>query len=201
MFLLTCRTHLYYHIAADTLYMISHHITDIMTGTTLQSTFSSYRNCRHAWTGTRKWRYRALRRTLTRQHVATAKKKKKKKEKKTKADRQRPQTRWQNHTADGLKSWLGWLKVAIGLMAVSVPVTLRKIKSSLPPVQECLGRGGTSQQIVAERCVDGARPEWGWVEWVTHARWDCERLDERRLRGGCLFEDDFSHSGQLAIDD
>lgn len=172
--------------------MISHHITDIMTGTTLQSTFSSYRNCRHAWTGRRKWRYRAPRRTLTHQHVATAKKEKSRPTEST--DAMAESHSWR------LKSWLGWLKVAIGLMAVSVPITLRKIRSSPPPVQECLGRGRTSQQIVAERCVDGARPEWGWVEWVTHARRDCGRLDERRLRGDCLFEDDFSHSDQLAID-
>ena len=44
----TCRTHTFDHIAAVALYMISHQITDVMTGQTLQSMLVIiYRHHRH----------------------------------------------------------------------------------------------------------------------------------------------------------
>lgn len=93
---------------------------------------------RHQHASLDRQRGRVARHTSTRQRVATKK-----------ADKQRTQTRWQNHTADGLRvDWVG-LEAVIGFTVMSVPVTPIK-RDDLLLVQECLGRGGTSQRIVAE---------------------------------------------------
>lgn len=104
VYIQTCRTRLCYHITAAALYMISHHITDIMIGQTLQSMLVIiYRRHRtHASLDRRRWR--APRRISTRQHVATKKQ-----------TNRKTQTRWQSHTADGPR--VDW--VVIGFVVSS----------------------------------------------------------------------------------
>lgn len=134
VYIQTCRTH--YHIAALVLYMISHHTTDIMIGQTLQSMLVIiYRRHQHVSLDRQRWR--APRHISTRQHVATKK-----------ADEQRTQTRWQNHTTDGLRiDWVG-LEAVIGFMVMSVPVTPRKRDDLLPRAR----MSGTRRDVPADCC-------------------------------------------------
>ncbi len=152
--------------------MISHHITDIMIGRTLQSMLVIiYRRHQHA--------------SLDRQaevespspHLdpsACCDKKN--------ADKQKTQTRWQNHTADGLRVWLGWAGGRDWFHGfVSVAARPRK-RDDLLLVQECLGRGGTSQQIVAEvrgRCWAGVELSGGRHPCKT-GLWEAGREEVKR---------------------
>lgn len=77
--------------------------------------------------------------------------------------------------------WVGW-RVVIGFMVMSVPVTPKKERRP-PPVQECLGRGGTSQQIVAEmcgRCWAGVELSGGGGHPCKTGLWEAGRVEVKR---------------------
>lgn len=136
--------------------MISYHIKDIMIGQTLESMLSIYRHYRHAWSV-------AHHHMSTHQSVTTEKKK-----------QQITQMQWQNHTANGLRvDWAGLI------------LSHREKKDDLLPSKNIWDETGHPSRLL-QGCMDGARPEWSWVEGVTHARRDCGRLDKWRLRGDRL---------------
>lgn len=134
----TCRTHLYYHIAALGLYMISHHITDIMIGQTLQSMLVIiYRGHQHASLDRQRWR--APSPHLDSSACCDRK-----------ADKQKTQTRWQNHTADGLRvDWVGWRLGLVSWSCQFLSLQERQMTSSGARMS------GTRRDVVPADCCRG----------------------------------------------
>lgn len=163
VYIQTCRTHLCYHITAVTLYMISHHITDIMIGQTLQSMLVIiYKRHRHTlhWTGGDEEPLAAS------QLVSMLQQKSRQTEK---------------HRRDGRVTQLTARKL-IGLVGGcdwfhGQFLSLPRKRDGLLLCNNVWDEAGCPSRLL-QRCVHGAGPEWSWVEEGTHARQDCGRLGE-----------------------
>ena len=163
VYIQTCRAHLYYHITASALYMISHHITNIMIGWTLQSMLVIlYRRHQHASLDRQRWR--APSPHLDSSACCD----------KIKADKQKTQTLMaESHSWRPDRELIG-LEGVIGFMVMSVPVTSRKRGMTSSSCKNVWDEAGHPSRLL-QRCVDGARPERSWVRGGTHARRDCGR--------------------------
>lgn len=109
----------------------------------------------------------ASRRTSNHWHVATET------DKENKQTKHITQTRWQNHTAEGLR--VDWCRFEVAIASdcqLGSWHSERRRGTTSPPARMSGRRQDGRPRRLLQVCADGARPEWNWVEGVTHARWE-----------------------------